>query len=109
VRPTGRKPLGRHVEQFERARGQLLPDRVGFRVGIARGQRTGGDTRRLQCAHLITHQGNQRRDHQRDTGPDQRGQLKAQRLAATGRHDRKRILPCSHGIDDRLLPGRKAS
>jgi len=52
---------------------------------------------------LVTHQRDQRRDDDRNTAPDQRGQLKALGSATTGWHNRKRVLTIHDGIHDFLL------
>src|SRR6185503_303348 len=59
----------------------------------------------LQLAHLILHQRNQRRYDDADAGPKQRRQLKAQRFAATRRHDREDVAAVENVADDRFLPG----
>src|SRR2546426_749691 len=44
-----------------------------------------------QRAHLILHQGNERRDHERESGAEQRGHLIAERLAGTRGQDSEDI------------------
>ena len=53
--------------------------------------------------HLIFHQRNQRRDHNRHTVHHQRRQLVAQTLTATCRHQHKRVLAVNNVLDDRFL------
>ena len=58
-------------------------------------------TRSLQLVHLILHQSNQRRNNERQTLPQQRRQLEAQRLAAACGQQRKRVPPgevCLHDL-----------
>ena len=59
----------------------------------------------LQQAHLVLHQCNQGRYHDAYTGAKQGGQLEAQRLAATGRHDREQVAVAKNVAHDLLLPG----
>ena len=99
-----RKPLRRHVEQFHPPFVQRLKHLFGFFVGVARGQRPGLDSRRAQGPHLIPHQRDQRRDDDRHPLAAERGQLKAQRLAAAGRHDGQRVLARQHRRNDLGLP-----
>ena len=53
-----------------------------------------------QRLDLILHQRDQRRDDDARAGPDQRGDLVAQRLAAAGRHQRERVAAGNHRRDD---------
>ena len=99
------KPFRRHVQKLQPPRLDRLPDGFGLFLGIARGERTGGDASLLQGTHLITHQGDQRRDHHRDPLPHQGRQLKAQGFAATRRHDGQNVFACGHRIDDLFLAG----
>jgi hypothetical protein len=65
----------------------------------------GGNAVVSQQPHLILHQRDQRRDHDHDAGPQQRRQLVAQGLAATGRHHRQQIA-AGEGVEHhRLLTG----
>ena len=47
-------------------------------------ERCGADTQLLERLHLVAHQRDQRRDHNADPVPAQRGNLKAQRFAGAG-------------------------
>ena len=99
------QPLWRDVQQLQPPCVQCCIDRLGFLIGIARGDRPCLDPRRLERPHLIAHQGNQRRDHHRHPGAAQRGQLKTQRFSTTGRHDRQHIAVGQHRINDLGLTG----
>ena len=55
--------------------------------------------RLLQGGDLVGHQGNQRRDDEAETGPDQRRDLVAQALAAAGRQHGQRAAPGQHFAD----------
>jgi hypothetical protein len=57
---------------------------------------------------LIAHQGNQRRDDDGKAPAHDRGQLIAQRLARSRRHDRKDIFPREYGFENFLLAWPKA-
>ena len=53
--------------------------------------------------HLVFHQCNQRRNHDGGTVAYHGGQLVAKRLAATRRHNHKRIMPLQDTVNDSLL------
>ena len=53
--------------------------------------------------YLVFHKRDQGRDDNGHTIHQQRGQLIAQRLAATGRHQHKRVLTVKHILHDGLL------
>ena len=90
-------PSRRAVERLAVQRGVLL--RVDHRDGPGRGAR--------ERLHLVLHEGDERRDDERQVVAHQGGQLVAQRLARAGRHDdedvpRRRADGRAHGL---LLPG----
>jgi hypothetical protein len=99
------QPLGRHVEQAQAAGIERGENPVCFLFGIARGECPGLDPGGAQGAHLIAHQGNQRRDDDGDALAHQGGQLVAQGLAAAGGHDGQRVAPLGHRLHDFSLPG----
>ncbi len=101
--PGLHQPLGRDVEEIEpalvdRPPGRLAP--VGVGVGI---EPRGGDAGLLHPRHLIGHQRDQRRDHQPQTWPYDRGDLVAEALAAPGRQHRQGASPRQHFADDLAL------
>ena len=102
------QPFGRDIQQLEPPGLQRIPHFGGLFLGIARGQRPGLYPGLAQRAHLVAHQRDQRRNHQRHPVAHQRGQLETQRLAATRGHDRQHVVAARHGIDDILLTGPKA-
>ena len=65
------------------------------------------DAVRQQLIHLIFHQRNQRRHHQRQAFLHQRGDLITERFAAAGRHNDQTIPSAQRRIDDGLLTGTK--
>jgi hypothetical protein len=84
------RAFGREVEQVELARADPPPDvaaHLGIGVGI---ELLGRHARLLQGGDLVGHQRDQRRDDKPEPGPDQRGDLVAQALAAAGGKDRER-------------------
>ena len=98
--------LGREIEQLGLAlhdiraylrHGRLVERRIE-EVGDARLGREG-----THGIDLILHQGDQRRDDDRDPVHEQRRQLVAQRLAAARRHQHERILTLQYVADHRLL------
>ena len=58
----------------------------------------------LELIDLVLHQGDQRRDDQRQAVQGQGGQLVAEALSAAGGHDAQAILPGQDRRDDFLLP-----
>ena len=60
-----------------------------------------------ELGDLIFHQRDQRRNNQRGSSAGQTGQLKAQRLARSGRHHQQHILALSDGAANLLLIGPK--
>ena len=59
----------------------------------------------LELIDLVLHQGDQRRDHQRQAIEHQGGQLVAKALAAAGGHHAQTVLAGQNGRDDLFLPG----
>jgi hypothetical protein len=57
----------------------------------------------LQCIHLIFHQRNERRNHNREALAYQSGQLKTKGLAATRWHQHKHIAPGQRIANDLTL------
>ena len=92
--------LRRDIDQVQLARLELL-DRLGA-VGIGGGERRGPNPERLGGADLVVHQGDERRDDERDTLPGQGRHLVAKRLAGSGRHHRQRVA-ARHDPADHLL------
>ena len=81
--------FGRDEQQPQLARAQQLPSAVVVLrrvVGIERGSR---HTDGAHLLGLITHQGDQRRNHHRQAAIKQSRQLIAHALAAAGRHHRQ--------------------
>ncbi len=99
----GEQPLGRDVQEFQSAAEEAPLD-----VGLRRRIETGIQERRrhaelAQRFHLVLHQCDQRRDHDRGAVAKQRGDLVAQRLAAAGRHQHQRVAAVQQVFDDGLL------
>ena len=63
-----------------------------------------GDAVGLQTVHLVFHQRDERRHHQRQSVHRQSRELVAERLPATRGHDDHAMLPCQRIGDDLLLP-----
>ena len=70
VEQPGRgQPLGRDIQQLDLAGPDTRPE-GGAGLGIERGiQSRGGHAQLVQRGDLIAHQGDERRDHQRQAGP----------------------------------------
>ncbi len=101
--PWLHQPLGRDVEQVELAGVDGLPHGLalgGVGVGVQPRRR---HPRLLQRRHLVGHQGDQRRDHQAQPRPDDRGDLIAEALAAPGWQHRHGVVAGQHRLDDLAL------
>ena len=97
------QPLGRHVEQVELPVAGGALDRPGFARRQSGIERRGADPGLAQRVDLVLHQCDQRRDDDAESGPQQRGELVAQRFAAAGRHQHDRIAAGRDVLDDLLL------
>src|SRR5471030_45288 len=95
--------LGRQVEHLDLAQANAVCQfalLIGAEGGVQCG---GGYTQFFQGRHLIVHQGDQRRDHHRQTFAQQAGHLEAQRLATTGRHQHQRITTAGYTFNNGTL------
>ncbi|MNU81573.1 hypothetical protein D3C71_712380 [compost metagenome] len=66
-------------------------------------QRSGCHAQLFEGGDLIVHQRDQRRDHHRQAFAQQRRDLEAQGLAATGRHQDQGIAAAGHALNDCTL------
>ena len=97
------QPFRRDVEQIELAAAQRAFHRVGC-AAVERGvEECRAHAELRERRHLILHQRDQRRDHQRRALAQQRGQLVAQRFAAAGGHQHQRVAAVGDMRDDLLL------
>ena len=88
-RPKGpaRQPLRRNVDQTQPSAGEI-PFRRGALGGPEAGVNPGrGDAARSQAVHLVLHERDEGRHHDRRPLEQEGGQLEAERLAGPGRHD----------------------
>ncbi len=90
-RPALQQALGRDVEQPHGPRRQRRLHRGVLGRRVAGVQRAGGDAARLELAHLVAHQGDQRRDDDGEPAADHGRQLVAERLARARRHDGEHV------------------
>ncbi|MCY1544706.1 hypothetical protein D9M68_806060 [compost metagenome] len=65
-------------------------------------------TQLIEGSDLVVHQGDQRRHHHRQAVTQQRRHLKAQGLAAAGRHQHQGVAAARHAFDDRTLTATEA-
>jgi hypothetical protein len=100
--------LGRQVQQLVFASMQARDARLSLARIDAGIDRSGGNPIRLQQADLILHERDQRRDDDRHAFLQERRQLKAQRFAAAGRHDREHVAARERVQHDRFLAGAEA-
>ena len=98
--PRRGEALRRDVEQPHVARHGLL-DRaaVGRGVALRVDERDAPRRHPLQRLDLVLHQRHQRRDHERQVGAHQRGQLVAERLARARRHHHQHVAVRQRGAD----------
>ncbi len=95
--------LGRDVEEIQLAGGERALGLAALGLAQCRVEAGGGHAVVAQRLDLVAHQRDQRRDHHRGAGAQQRGHLVAQRLAAAGGHEHQRVAPGEHGVDDGAL------
>ena len=94
------QPLGRDVDEIERAGAHLGFGAQRFAVRQRRVERGGAHAELRERLDLVAHERDQRRHHDRDTGPAQRRNLIAQRLAEAGRHQHQRIAAGDDVVDN---------
>ena len=92
-RSVHQQPLGRDVEQAGLPAAQALQHRAALPLGQGRVQHVGDDAGLAQLGHLVGHQGDQRRNHNGDTGAAEGGNLIAGRFAEAGRRDDQSVAP----------------
>ena len=106
--PRAAKPLGRDVDQRVDPGADPVED-LALLVGAGRrGQGDRRDADRAQRVDLVLHQGDQRRDHQRDVAAlreHDRRELITQRFSGARGHDRDHRPAREHVADDVGLPG----
>ncbi len=96
------QPLGRDVEQIEPPGIECRPTARCSSGGWSECSAPGRHAQLPQCRHLVVHQRDQRRDHDRRAGPAQRRHLVADALAAAGRHQHQRVAAVHYMLYDRL-------
>jgi len=101
--PELEQPLRRDVQQLDAAFAQSLMHQALLLVRKGAVQEGRGDAVALEGLHLVLHQGDERGDHHREPIKRERGDLVAQALATTGRHQHQGITAGDHMIDDGLL------
>lgn len=98
--------LGGEEHELGATRRDRLPGAFvrGTRVGGV--HRDGGALadRGLEVTHLVGLQRDERRDHERRSVEEVRGDLVDRRLAVPGRHDREHVAPAHQGLDGLRLP-----
>ena len=95
--------LRRHVQQVQLAATRHTRDLAGV---VRRGggvEAGGGDAGFLQRRHLVLHQRDQRRHHQRHAVAQQGRDLVAQAFAAAGGHQHQRVAAVGDMLDDVAL------
>ena len=102
-RGLGLQPLRGQVQQVQLAGQQRVLGGPALGRVLGRVQEAGPHAQRGQRVHLVLHQRDQRRDDHAGALPDQRRDLIAQRLAATGRHQHERVAAAGHMVDDLFL------
>ena len=92
--------FGAGVDQLDTARFDLPGDLHVAVVGQSAVQVSRGHALLTQLHHLVFHERDERRDDDRQAGEEQRRQLVAQRLAATGGHDGQAVPAGQNVADD---------
>ena len=112
VQPACQGAKLRHFEAFRRDVEQLIRPGAGAveHARLLRGGERAVHERRRNAAlgerrDLIRHQRDERRNDERHARQQQGGDLIADALAATGRHNAHYVPPGERGVDKRLLPG----
>jgi len=92
-----------HVQQFELTR-RSLGEHHGLLIrGLGGVDKCGRQAQIIQGIDLITHEGDQRRDHDGNTGHERGGNLVAHGFAGTGGHNAQYVPAIQQSIDDALL------
>ena len=65
--------------------------------------RDGADALRRELVVLVLHEGDERTDHDGESGEQQSGQLIDEGFPAPGRHNYKGVLPGENGLERRPL------
>ncbi len=91
------QPLGGDVDQVQPTPGQRGLRRLPVGDRHSRVQRRGGDPPGAKRVHLVLHQGDQRRDHDRGAVEQERRKLEAERLARARGHHRHEVPPLENG------------
>ena len=88
------------VQQFQRAGTRGARHGACLLGVLGRIEEGRGDAKFGQCGNLVLHQCDQRADDDGQSAAHQRGNLEAQGLAATGRHQHQRMLSFGNVADD---------
>ncbi len=99
--------FGSDEEELDRFRAKLRHHLSIFARGETGVEPRGRNAARCEVVQLVLHQGDERRDHQREPIEHQGRKLIAQRLARTGRKNRRGRMPGDEMGDDRFLPGKE--
>lgn len=98
------QPLGRDVDQPQRAASHLAQNVLIVAEVVGRIQARRRDPVAPELRHLVAHQRDQGRHHHGEAFAHQRRQLVAQRLARPGRHHRQHVVPGKDRLQDVGLP-----
>ncbi len=97
--PGRDQPLGRHVDEPDRA-ARDLPEPAAQLARLERGgQEGGGHAARRQRLHLIVHERDERRDDERRAGEEAGGELVRQALPAAGGGDQQEAPALQERLD----------
>ena len=98
------QPFRGDIDDLVSPRQQIAVRRLHLRPREGAVQKRGRNARRLQCHHLIPHQGDQGRDDQSNSRQHQRRELVAHAFSAAGGHNAKHVLTGKHAVNELLLP-----
>ena len=103
-----REALGGDVQEAQPAvRGRLEPGHL-LRPLLRRVDERGVDARRAEAVHLVLHQRDERRHHERQPVGQDRGDPVADALAGAGGRDGQHVAALELGLDHRRLAGPEA-
>ena len=98
-----RKPFWRDIKELVSAEDAVLQDGQHLFVRHVASNESGLDAMAFEGFHLVLHQRDKWREDDADTLHGKRRHLESDALAASGRHQGKRIAPRPYALDDLAL------
>ena len=107
LKQTTAQPFGRHIENFGTSQNTVFQDAQHLLVRHTAVNGSSLDTQLAQVVHLVLHEGNEWCDDYTNTLLSQSWYLEGNAFAATRRHQSKRIVTSTNGLDDFALNAAK--